>query len=166
MLFMRLVLVLTVYRSVSNPLVATVLTAKGVHGCRVIINNLRVVGLPISCLLLHVKYVPRAIIVITVIVSRLYLTAHLCVLGSVVKLRVHLCLGGMCFGIVVIDVLTMVMPFLLRSCMDNDFCKFYMDILLYLLYADAAVCCVKYSGRRHTFIVTGLHNFGSGFVGR
>lgn len=132
-LFVRLILILAMSDSISNPLITTIQATGKIRNYQLLVGGLQLLNFPISYFLLLKGYFPEIVVVVAIVLSQVCLLARLYMLKKIIKFPVKKFLTEVYLNVLFISLLSSFIPMLVFMNSSTGFQNFIVSSLLCML---------------------------------
>ena len=133
-LFVRLVLILTMWETISYPLITALLATGKIRNYQICVGGLNILNLPISYLLLRLGFGPEYILYVAIFLGQLTLFARLYFLRKLLSYNVYDFFKNIYLKVLCVSILSSFFPFIIyKYCWHNSFLCFILVCLISLI---------------------------------
>lgn len=125
-LFVRLILVLALSESISNPLITAMLATGKIRNYQLVVGGLQMMNLPASYICLYWGAIPESVVIVAIVISQLCLAARLYMLRRMINLKVGQYLMEVYKNVVLVTALAAIIPLILSMKLSEGFFQFLM----------------------------------------
>lgn len=143
--FTRLVLILTLSESLSNPLITAMLATGKIRYYQIIVGGLNLLNLPVFILLLKAGIEPESVFVTEIIFSQICLIVRLVLLKNMIGLKIVKFLKEVYFNIVIVTLISALLPFGMYYIMNYNFSMFCIVTIISILSAACSIWVVGFN---------------------
>lgn len=151
-MFVRLVLILALAESISNPLVTAMLATGNIRNYQLIVGGLQMFNLPVSYMLLRLGYIPEVVIIVAIIISQLCLIARLYMLRGMIRLSAFTFFKKVYLNVVVVTLLSAIIPSIIKDYFPQTFLSFVILSLITLTTTALSVLFVGCSKNERVMV--------------
>lgn len=131
--FMRLILIFTLFESLSGPLMTAMYATGKVRNYQIIVGGIQLLNLPISYLFLYYGYPSETVFLIAIALSLVALIARLFVLRPLVNLSISSFLLEVMVNVLIITIVSAILPAIGYYYLKESFLSFVFICLLSLI---------------------------------
>lgn len=132
-LFVRLILILAMSESISNPLITTIQATGRIRNYQILVGGLQLLNFPISYIFLLRGYFPEIVVVVAIVLSQICLLARLFMLKKIIGFPVRKFLKEVYLNILFISLLSSLIPILVFTNLSIGLQNFIISSLLCIL---------------------------------
>jgi O-antigen/teichoic acid export membrane protein len=122
--FVQLVLIFAMSESLASPLVTAMLATGKIRNYQLVVGGLQTLNLPVSYVLLRIGFIPETIFITAIVISVCCEMARLYMLRNMINLPVRNFLKKVYFNVIVVFVLASIVPYVLKSQLNDNFSNF------------------------------------------
>lgn len=122
--FVQLVLIFAMSESLASPLVTAMLATGKIRNYQLVVGGLQSLNLPVSYVLLRMGFIPETIFITAIVISVCCEMARLYMLRNMINLPVRNFLKKVYFNVIVVFVLASIVPYVLKSQLNDNFSNF------------------------------------------
>lgn len=155
--FVRLVLVFAMSESASQPLITAMLATGKIRNYQLVVGGLQMMNLPVSYVLLRMGSAPETVLIVAIAISQCCLAARLLMLRGMIGLSVRLYLKKVYSNVLVVASISVVIPLLLASHMDETFLNFVISYIVTLFSTGFTIYYMGCNKMERMFVVDKIH---------
>ena len=125
-LFVRLILVLALSESISNPLITAMLATGKIRNYQLVVGGLQMMNLPAAYICLYWGAIPESVVIVAIVISQLCLAARLYMLRRMINLKVGQYFMEVYKNVVLVTALAAIIPLILSMKLSEGFFQFLM----------------------------------------
>ena len=135
-LFVKLVLVLAMSDSISQPLITAMLATGKIRNYQLIVGGLQMLNLPISYVLLRMGCIPETVIIVAICMSQCCLAARLILLRTMIGLSIRMYMKKVYINILTVTIIAAIFPWMGANYVSESF----LNLVPLSLFAVVCIC--------------------------
>ncbi|WP_298615784.1 lipopolysaccharide biosynthesis protein [uncultured Odoribacter sp.] len=128
--FIRLILILSMSESISNPLITAMLATGNIKKYQIIVGGINLLNLPVSYVLLRLGFLPESVFVTAIVLSQLCLWARLVLLKPMIKFDARRFILEVYLRILLVSAVSFIIPYITYTFLSNDITRFIITSLV------------------------------------
>ena len=132
-LFVQLILILSLSDSISFPLITAMLATGDIKNYQIVVGSLQLLNIPLSYLFLSMGHIPETVTIVAIFLSQCCLVARLVMLKRLIHLPIKKYFQNVYLNVLKVTIFALIIPFLLKSKLDEGFISFLILSLLSVL---------------------------------
>lgn len=124
--FVRLILILALSESISNPLVTAMLATGKIRNYQLVVGGLQMMNLPVAYICLYYGAIPESVVIVAIVVSQICLAARLYMLRSMILLKVSHFFNDVYINVLAVTVLSLIIPTALSFYLEESLWHFFL----------------------------------------
>ena len=133
-LFVKLILILAMSDSISNPLITAMLATGNIRNYQIIVGGIQMMNLPISYLCLYYGAIPESVVIVAIVLSQFSLGARLFMLRGMIGINIREYLRIVYLNVIKVTVIAAFFPMILSLYMSESVYKFVIIVLVTILF--------------------------------
>lgn len=132
--FVRLVLILTLFESLSNPLVTAMLATGKIRNYQLVVGSLQMLNFPFSYMLLYWGFFPEVTLVVAIVISQCCLIARVFMLRGKIEISTLWYFKRVYLNILVVSICSSILPIWV-------YCHLPMGVIRVMLVGGSSLSC-------------------------
>lgn len=155
--FIRLILILSMSESISNPLITAMLATGNIKKYQIIVGGINLLNLPISYILLRLGFLPESVFVTAIILSQLCLWARLVLLKPMIKFDARRFILEVYLRILLVSTVSFIIPYIMYTFLSNDVTRFIIVSMVSLICSILTIWMIGLSKTERSSIRKSMH---------
>lgn len=153
-IFIQLTLVFTLCEAMSHPLVTAMLATGKIRNYQIIVGGIQMMNLPISYILLKLKFDAPCVLITSIIISQCCLVARLIMLRPLIGLNILFFIKDVYLNMIVVGGVSLMFPLWINTYLSQNTMGFFTVSLISFLSTMTTIFILGCNTKERLFIIS------------